>query len=115
MNYWLDCLNKYAEFSGRARRAEYWMFTAFNILFGIGFQIVDVLLGTGGILGGLFSLALLLPGLAVFVCRMHDTGRSGWWWLIVFVPIVGVIVAIVFLCQDSQPGENAYGPNPKGL
>lgn len=115
MNYWLDCLNKYAEFSGRARRAEYWMFTAFNILFSIGLQIVDVLLGTGGILGGLFSLAILLPGLAVFVRRMHDTGRSGWWWLILLVPIVGVIVAIVFLCQDSQPGENAYGSNPKGL
>ncbi len=61
----------------------------------------------------LYSLAAFLPGFAVTCRRLHDTGRSGWWFLLVFLPIVGLIVLIVFLCLDSQPGENAYGPNPK--
>ncbi len=115
MNYWLGCIKKYAEFSGRARRKEYWMFVLFNMLIVLGIQIIEAVLGTGGMLVGLYSLAVLLPGWAVFTRRMHDIGKSGWWWLLALIPIVGAIVLFVFVCKDSEPGDNAYGPNPKGV
>lgn len=104
--------SKYTTFSGRAQRAEYWYFTLFNFV--ISF-ILAVIGNTTGItiFSGLFSLAVLLPGLAVFWRRMHDIGKSGAWFLISFVPLVGVIILLVFLCTDSQPGDNQYGPNPK--
>ena len=66
-------------------------------------------------LGTIYNLAVLIPGFAVLFRRLHDTGRSGWWWLIAFIPLIGIIVLLVFCCLDSQPGENQYGPNPKGL
>ena len=115
MNWYLGCWKKYAEFSGRARRQEYWMFFLFNILAGIALCIVDVILGTCGVLGLLYDLAVLIPGFAVFVRRLHDTDHSGWWWLIGFIPLVGFIVLLVFLCSDSKPGENRFGANPKGM
>ena len=122
MNYFIDCLTKkYACFSGRARRQEYWLFVLFNFIaaFVVGF-IGGVLAGATGVeafayLGAIYNLAVRLPGFGVFVRRMHDIGRSGWWWLIAFIPIIGWIVLLVFCCLDSQPGENQYGPNPKGL
>jgi len=113
------CLQqKFADFSGRARRSEYWWFA----LFGFAAQIVASILnsilhlpstGTSSLLGTLVSLALLVPGLAVGIRRLHDTGRSGWWLLIALIPLVGAIVLLVFFVQDSQ-GDNAYGPSPKG-
>ena len=122
MNYFIDCLTKkYACFSGRARRQEYWLFALFNIIAGI---IIGVIAGVlvsvtkvtaFAFLRTLYNLAVLIPGFAVLFRRLHDTGRSGWWWLIAFIPIIGWIVLIVFCCLDSQPGENQYGPNPKGL
>ena len=122
MNYFIDCLTKkYACFSGRARRQEYWLFVLFNIIAGIIINVIGgVLAGATGVeafayLGAIYSLALLIPGFAVFVRRMHDIGKSGWWFLIALVPFVGVIVLIVFCCLDSKPGDNDYGPNPKGL
>ena len=115
MNYWLGCIKKYAEFSGRACRKEYWMFVLFNMLIALGIQIIEAVLGTGGMLGGLYSLAVLLPGWAVFTRRMHDIGKSGWWWLIALIPLVGAIVLLVFMCKDSEPGDNVYGPNPKSI
>lgn len=114
MNYYIGCLKQYAMFSGRARRKEYWMFVLFYTLFGFVFNILDALLETGGVLGLLFALAHFVPALAVTCRRFHDTGRSGWWQLIVLVPIVGAIVFLVFLCYDSKAGSNEYGPNPKG-
>ncbi len=121
MQYWLDCWKKYAVFSGRSRRKEYWMFCLFNFLISFGIGIVSGIIGARGALSGalgivsiVYSVAAIIPGLAVFCRRMHDTGRSGWWWLIGLVPLVGAIVLLVFLCSDSQPGENKYGPNPKG-
>lgn len=122
MNYFIDCLTKkYACFSGRARRQEYWLFVLFNFIaaFVVGF-IGGVLAGATGVgafsyLGSIYSLAVLIPGFAVLFRRLHDIGKSGWWWLIAFIPIIGVIVLLVFCCLDSQPGENQYGPNPKGL
>ena len=115
MNYWIECWKKYATFSGRARRKEYWMFILFNMLVAFGVNVVDAVLGMEGLLGGLYSLAVLIPGWAVFTRRMHDIGKSGWWWLIGVVPLIGGIVLLVFMCKDSQPGDNAYGPNPKGM
>lgn len=122
MNYFIDCLTKkYVCFSGRARRQEYWMFVLFNIIaaFVVGF-IGGFLASVTGVdafafLGAIYNLAVLIPSFAVFCRRMHDTGRSGWWWLIGLIPFVGWIVLLVFCCLDSQPGENKYGPNPKGL
>jgi uncharacterized membrane protein YhaH (DUF805 family) len=119
MNWYLEVLKKYAVFNGRARRKEYWMFFLFNIIISIVLGIIDGMTGTSsvpgalGLLGGLYLLALLIPGIAVAVRRLHDTGRSGWWLLISFVPLIGAIVLIVFLVQDGAPGENQYGKNPK--
>ena len=119
MNWYLAVLKKYAVFGGRARRKEYWYFYLFNILIFIVLSIIDgvtrnLVPGAGlGLLGGLYSLAVLIPGFAVAVRRFHDIGKSGWWLLIALVPLVGAIVFLVFTVQDSQPGENQYGPNPK--
>lgn len=119
MNEFMTALRKYADFSGRSRRREYWMFVLFYILIDVALSIVDRMLGfynsAGGygVLSGLFALALLIPAIAVGVRRLHDTGRSGWWILIGLIPVIGWIVLIVFYVQDSQPGSNAWGPNPK--
>ena len=122
MNYYIDCLTKkYACFSGRARRQEYWLFFLFNLIASIIINVIGgVLAGATGVeafayLGAIYSLALLIPGFAVFCRRMHDTGRSGWWWLLAIIQFIGCLVLIVFCCLDSQPGDNQYGPNPKGL
>jgi uncharacterized membrane protein YhaH (DUF805 family) len=116
MNWFLDVVKKYAVFSGRARRKEYWMFVLFYIIFAIVLGIVDAILGSlgiPGILGILYSLGLLIPSIAVTIRRLHDTDRTGWWFLIAFVPFIGAIVLLVFMVFDSTPGENQYGPNPK--
>src|SRR5690606_11242221 len=120
MEWYLGVLKKYAEFGGRARRKEYWMFVLFNIIIAFVLGLIDGMLGLTtdggmGILGGLYTLAVLLPAIAVGVRRLHDTGRSGWWLLIGFVPVIGFIVLIVFFVLASQPGSNEYGPNPKGF
>lgn len=116
MNWYIGCWQKYADFSGRARRREYWMFYLFNCLAGIAVGIVDaVLVGTGGLLGGLYNLAVLVPSLAVMARRLHDTNRSGWMMLIMLIPLIGVIVLLVFMCQDSKPGDNRFGANPKSV
>jgi uncharacterized membrane protein YhaH (DUF805 family) len=112
------CLNKYVDFSGRARRSEYWWFFLFQVLVSIVASIIDAILGTRsgnfGVVEGLASLALLLPGLAVGARRLHDTTKSGWWLLIGLVPCVGIIVLIIFFVQDSHP-DNQYGPSPKAF
>ena len=114
MNWYLGVLKKYAVFGGRARRKEYWMFVLFNVLITLALGIVEgIVLPGSSVLPGLYSLAVLVPGLAVSVRRLHDTGRTGWWVLISLVPIIGAIVLLVFMVLDSQPGENAFGPNPK--
>jgi len=121
MDWYLGCFKKYATFSGRARRSEYWFFALFNAIASFLLGFVDGMLGlasaeTGlGPLGGLYALIVLIPSLAVAVRRLHDTDRSGWWLLLVFIPILGAIVLIVFFFLDSTPGNNSHGPNPKGV
>ena len=112
MNWYIGVLKRYLDFSGRAQRMEYWMFTLINILVMLGLAILDALLGLG-FLSTIYALGVLIPSLAVGVRRLHDTNRSGWWLLIGLVPLIGLIVLIVFFVQDSQPGANEYGPNPK--
>ena len=111
--FWDVLKNKYAQFSGRARRAEFWYFVLFQFLLSIGVIIVDSLLGASGILSLIWSLALFIPGLAVAVRRLHDIGRSGWFYLIGLIPIIGGIWLIVLFCRPGVYGENEYGPDPK--
>jgi uncharacterized membrane protein YhaH (DUF805 family) len=106
-----DAFSKYATFSGRSSRSAYWWFYLFGILVGIAAFLVDLALGTSGIIYGLSGLALLLPSLAVFFRRLHDSGHSGWWWFIALVPIIGVIVLLVFTLQGSEP-PNQWGNGP---
>ena len=121
MNWYLEVLKKkYAQFSGRARRKEYWYFVLFNVIISIVLSVLDVVLGTyskgGGIglLDGIYTLAILIPAIAVTVRRLHDTGRSGWWLLIGFIPLIGGLILLFFMVLDSKPGANEYGENPKG-
>ncbi len=117
MNWYLKVLKNYAVFSGRARRKEYWMFGLFYIIFAIVLSIIESILGLGseggGLLSGLFVLAMLIPSFAVTVRRLHDTDHSGWWLLIGLVPLIGALILLIFMANDSQSDENQYGPNPK--
>ncbi|GLF99404.1 hypothetical protein SYYSPA8_33925 [Streptomyces yaizuensis] len=114
MNWYLTVLKKYATFSGRARRKEYWMFTLFHIVALIALTIVDLILWSpNSFLFFLYAIATFLPSLAVTVRRLHDTGRSGWWILLNLVPLVGWIIVLVFTCLDGEPHDNKWGQNPK--
>jgi len=133
MHWYLEPWKKYADFSGRARRKEYWLFGLFNLI------IVLVLVAIAWLLGGFntdesgasmpstaampvfvlyaaFCLAIVVPSLAVTVRRLHDSGRSGWWYFISFIPLgIGAVWMIVLMCLDSEPGSNQWGPNPKEI
>jgi uncharacterized membrane protein YhaH (DUF805 family) len=108
------CLTKYVTFSGRARRSEFWWFSLFLGLVYIVVASIDAGIGSAA-LEIVFILATFLPSLAVLVRRLHDTGRSGFWAFITFVPIVGGIILLVWECSNSQPGVNKYGPSPKEI
>jgi uncharacterized membrane protein YhaH (DUF805 family) len=132
MKYYLKALKNYADFSGRARRKEYWLFTLYNIIIFVALVTLGALVGFPGGAEGVFvfvafyMVGVLIPALAVSVRRLHDTGRSGWWLLLYFVPFgayfvpfgayfvpFGAIVVLVFLVQDSNPASNKFGKNPK--
>ena len=121
MNYYLKVLQNYATFSGRARRSEYWYFVLFNMIFAIVAVVLDNVFGTAiegvgyGLIYGLYVLAVLLPGLAVAVRRLHDVGKSGWMFLIGLIPLIGPIWLLVLFCTDSQQGSNKWGENPKEI
>lgn len=108
-------LKKYAQFSGRSRRKEYWLYTLFYVVITFLTFYVDALMGEGeGVLSLLLWLLLLVPGVAVIVRRLHDIDRSGWWSLILVIPLIGPIVILVFMCLDGTSGNNRFGPDPKG-
>ncbi|TYB32728.1 MAG: DUF805 domain-containing protein [Flexistipes sinusarabici] len=119
MNWYLEGLKKYAVFSGRSRRKEYWYFFLFNLIIHFILIIIDTLTGTYnletgmGLLSTMYFFAVLLPSIAVSVRRLHDTNRRGWWILLSLIPIIGAIVLFIFMVQDSTPGENRFGNNPK--
>ena len=111
MKWYINAWKKYAEFSGRAHRTEYWMFFFYNFIISLGLTIVEVILMQGtntdqSILGNIYSLAVLVPSLAVGIRRMHDTDHSGWW---LIVPIVN----LVFLCTKGNASDNRFGSRPR--
>jgi uncharacterized membrane protein YhaH (DUF805 family) len=120
MNWYLEVLKKYTVFDGRAELKEYWWFSLFSFIIIIVLSVIDIVTGTFnvnvglGLLGGIYTLAVLIPSIAVSVRRLHDTDRSGWWLLINGIPLIGVIVFLVFTGQAGTPGDNQYGSNPKG-
>ena len=109
MNWYLKCLKQYADFNGRARRTEFWVFGLVNLVIGVVLNFVFAPLYY------VYALAVLVPNIAVSIRRMHDINKSGWWVLISLIPIIGGIWFLILCLMDSKPGENAYGPNPKGL
>lgn len=113
MEWYLNVLKNYVGFQGRSRRKEYWMFFLVNTIISLILSILERILHIPPFLTGLYSLAVLLPSLAVSVRRLHDTGKSGWWILIGIIPIIGDIVLIIFYCFDSDQTDNKYGSNPK--
>lgn len=113
MEYFIDAFKKYAEFSGRATRTQYWMFILFFMIIYFVLALIDVLVGTM-VLAFIFNIAAFLPSIAIAARRLHDTGRTGWWQLLVLIPLIGAIVLIVFFVQDSAE-DNEYGPNPKAV
>jgi uncharacterized membrane protein YhaH (DUF805 family) len=121
MNWYLKVLKQYADFNGRARRTEYWMFFLFNMIFAIVAILLDNFLGIAmeeigyGPLYGLYALGMFIPGLAVGVRRLHDVGKSGWMMLIGFIPLIGAIWLLILMLTDSNSGVNEYGENPKEL
>jgi uncharacterized membrane protein YhaH (DUF805 family) len=119
VSWYLEALKKYAVFSGRSRRMEFWYFVLFNIVVGVVLALIDILLGTFsaagniGLLSSIYSLAVLIPTLAVIVRRLHDIDRTGWWIFINLIPLIGTIVLLVFALTPGTPGSNRYGPDPK--
>lgn len=118
MGYYVKALSNYTNFKGRATRMEYWMYCLVTAIISFILSILDsafIVPETGvPVLTWIYALAVLLPGIAIVIRRLHDTDRSGWWYLIAFIPIVGCIVLIVFMCLDGTVGKNRYGLDPKG-
>lgn len=119
MKWYIEAITNYVNFKGRARRKAYWMFVLFNVIIMVLLSLLDAAFDISvgysnmGLIYFIYTLFILLPSISVSVRRLHDTGRSGWWYLINFVPFVGGIIFIVFMCLDSYYGENQYGPCPK--
>ena len=121
MDYMLMPFRRYFDFSGRSRRKEYWMFVLFIFIAVVVLSLLEAALGMGDMVGGLygplvllFFLAIIIPSLAVQVRRFHDQDKSGWLVLLGFIPFVGSIIILVFMCLEGTPGPNEYGPDPKG-
>ncbi|MGB3711822.1 MAG: DUF805 domain-containing protein [Erythrobacter sp.] len=121
MEWMMMPLRRYADFQGRSRRKEYWMFLLGVVLVAIVLAIIEAVLGLGGMVFGvygplttLFLLALIVPGLAVQVRRFHDQNKTGWLVLLGFIPLVGGIIVLVFMALEGTRGPNKYGPDPKG-
>ena len=123
MMYWKVLTTRYAQFSGRAGRREFWLFMLVHYIIGAVLSAVDFMVFFGGSIDRIldeafplfpittiYGLLVLIPGLALSVRRLHDIGRSGWWLLIYFVPIIGFVVLLVFAIRQSDDGDNAYGP-----
>ncbi|MGU5652093.1 MULTISPECIES: DUF805 domain-containing protein [Aeromonas] len=114
MNWYISVLKQYAVFSGRARRTEYWMFVLCNVIVMLLLGMVDKLIGGDKeLISSIYSLAVLLPSLAVAARRLHDTDRSGWWLLLGLIPIIGTLVLIYFMVCNGQQGPNRFGDDPK--
>ncbi|MGL4844577.1 MAG: DUF805 domain-containing protein [Aeromonas veronii] len=114
MNWYISVLKQYAVFSGRARRTEYWMFVLCNVIVMLLLGMVDKLIsGDNELISSIYSLAVLLPSLAVAARRLHDTDRSAWWLLLGLIPVIGTLVLIYFMVCNGQQGPNRFGDDPK--
>lgn len=117
MNYYSICLSKFADFSGRARRREYWTFALVNCLIAMLLLILGLAFGedspASNIMVTIFYLIMLVPNLSVSVRRLHDIGKSGWYMFLSLIPLIGGLILLVWALMDSEPGENQYGENPK--
>ena len=118
MDWYVKVLKQYFDFSGRARRKEYWMFGLISAVISIVLTLLDMGVGLysdvygAGVLSSIYSLAIMIPSIAVSVRRLHDTDHSGWWLLLIFIPLLGVLILLVVMCFNSKD-DNEYGPNPK--
>lgn len=118
MNYYSICLSKFADFSGRARRREYWTFVLVNCLIALLLMTLGLAFGedspASNIMVTIFYLIMLVPNLSVSVRRLHDIGKSGWYMFLSLIPLIGGLILLIWSLMDSEPGENQYGKNPKG-
>lgn len=121
MEWMLMPLKRYADFSGRSRRKEYWMFLLGVIIAAVILSIVEGVLGLQGMVGGVYGpltllliLGIIIPSIAVQVRRFHDQDKSGWFVLLGFIPIVGGLIVLVFMLLEGTKGPNRFGPDPKG-
>jgi uncharacterized membrane protein YhaH (DUF805 family) len=114
MNWYMEAFRKYAQFGGRSRRMEFWMFTLINVLVIFGLAIFADKALWANILLAVYAVAMFIPCIALTVRRLHDTGRSGWWIFISAVPLIGSIAMIIFEVLPGDVGDNGYGPDPKG-
>ncbi len=111
---YLDVLTtKYAQANGRARRKEYWLFVFFNFMVGTALNIIEAEIFGTPYLFLFYTLYTIIPLVCVSIRRLHDTGKSGFWFLLTLIPVIGTLTYIIFLLCNSQPGDNKYGPNPK--
>lgn len=118
MNDFTNVFKKTLDFKSRSRRKEYWMFILWTSIISVVLSIVELVLNLEiapdlGLLSTIFSLVILIPSISLSVRRLHDIGRTGWWLLLSFIPILGWIALFVFTLLDSESGTNKYGPNPK--
>ncbi len=114
MEWYLQAWRNYNKFDGRSRRTEFWMFFLINIGVSFALGMVEAMFGSPGFLSWLYSLVVLVPAVAVGIRRLHDIGKPGLWIIGIFIPLLNLVI-LFFMTQDSQPGSNEYGPNPKGL
>lgn len=117
MNWYLKVINQYFDFSSRARRKEYWMFTLFSLIITWSLAILDATfeMYIFSIIGSIYYLLVFIPSLAVMLRRLHDSGNSGWFLFLLLLPIIGWIWLLVLLCLESEPKTNKWGENPKGI
>jgi uncharacterized membrane protein YhaH (DUF805 family) len=113
MDWYLKVLKQYADFNGRARRKEYWMFVLVNVIISLVLGVIAGIIRMP-ILGTIYSLAVLVPTIAVSVRRMHDIGKSGWVLLLGLIPLIGAIILLIWSATEGTSGSNPYGPDPKG-
>ena len=114
MNWYIKVIKDFKNFSGRARRKEYWMFYLMNVIFGMIVAAVDMLIGFDrGLFSVVYSLFVLVPELSLTFRRLHDIDKSAWWLLLAFVPVVGAVVLLIFSLKEGTHGPNRYGEDPK--
>ncbi|MEH7451641.1 DUF805 domain-containing protein [Gottfriedia acidiceleris] len=113
MYWYLKVLKNYVGFHGRASRTEYWMFLLINAIITFLLSLLDNLANTDNMISGIYGLLTLLPLIAVGVRRLHDIGKSGWWYLISLIPFIGLIILLILACFKSENHENRYGPVPR--